>query len=360
MTLWKNNWPETRQHLLDWWDRKGIVLGAWGPAPLHGARPWADAADPGEPASIEAKWTDASWRARHQHHRMANGTFPADIVPATDTCIGPGSLALYLGSEPTLHPWTVWFNPCIGDDDLDKPIRFDPENHWWRTHEAILREQVRLSEGHYYVGMPDIVENFDVLASLRDAQTLMMDVALRPEWVKAKIEEINEAFFQVYNRIYDIVKFPDGSSDFWAFGVWSPGKGAKIQCDACPMISPKQFRDLVVPALTRQCEWLDNSIYHLDGPQAILHLDALLEIDALDAIEWTPGDGHPGAADPCWYEMYRRILAAGKSLQVVDIDLDQVGQFIDTIGNQGLYFLPNGWDDPAKIERGMRAVEERR
>ena len=208
--------------------------------------------------------------------------------------------------------------------------------------------------------MPDIIENFDVLASLRDAQTLMMDLVLRPEWVKEKIAEINAAFFAVYDRIYDIVKFPDGSSVFWAFGVWSPGKGAKVQCDACPMISPAHFREIVVPALTAQCEWLEHSVYHLDGPQAILHLDALLEIEALDAIEWTPGDGHPGGAAPCWHEMYRRILAAGKSLQVVQIDLDEIGPFIDAIGNQGIYFLPDGWEDPARIERAMRAVEERR
>ena len=46
-----------------------------------------------------------------------------------------------------------------------------------------------------------------------------MDVLLRPERVKEKIAEINQAFFEVYDRVYDIVKFPDGSSVFWAFGV---------------------------------------------------------------------------------------------------------------------------------------------
>jgi hypothetical protein len=28
--LWKTNWPETRQHFLDWWKRQGLVLGMWG------------------------------------------------------------------------------------------------------------------------------------------------------------------------------------------------------------------------------------------------------------------------------------------------------------------------------------------
>ena len=43
------------------------------------------------------------------------------------------------------------------------------------------------------------------------------------------------------------------------------------------------FRRFVVPALTEQCEWLDNSMYHLDGTQCIDKLDPLLAIEALAA-----------------------------------------------------------------------------
>ena len=37
-----------------------------------------------------------------------------------------------------------------------------------------------------------------------------------------------------------------------------------------------------------QCRWLDHSLYHLDGTQALHQLPALLAIEELDAIEWTP------------------------------------------------------------------------
>ena len=47
------------------------------------------------------------------------------------------------------------------------------------------------------------------------------------------------------------------------------------------------------PGLTEQCQWLDWSIYHLDGEHAMCHLDALLEIDALDAIIIGRGGGSP-------------------------------------------------------------------
>ena len=143
-----------------------------------------------------------------------------------------------------------------------------------------MRRCAELARGKYLVGCPDLIENMDVLSSLRGAQTLLFDLVERPEWVERKIWEINEVWFAAYQRIYDLIKLADGSSAFGAFYIWGPGKVAKVQCDASAMISPKMYRRFVVPALTAQCEWLDHSLYHLDGTQAMVHLDALLEIEA--------------------------------------------------------------------------------
>jgi hypothetical protein len=53
------------------------------------------------------------------------------------------------------------------------------------------------------------------------------------------------------------------------------------------------------------------SIYHWDGPGQIPHLGSLLDIKPLTAIQWTPGDGKPGACDECWFPFYRRIQEKG-------------------------------------------------
>ena len=91
------------------------------------------------------------------------------------------------------------------------------------------------------------------------------------------------------------------------------------------------------PSLTEQCEWLDHSMYHLDGTQAMCHLDALLSIEALDAIEWTPEAGIEGGGDPRWFDLYRKILDAGKSLQAIGVRPEQVAPLLDAIGGKGVY-----------------------
>ena len=179
----------------------------------------------------------------------------------------------------------------------------------------------------------------DVLSSLRGGETLCLDMVERPEWVEQKISELNQVWFEAYQRIYDLIKLEDGSAVFGAFYAWGPGRTAKLQCDASAMISPQMFRRFVVPALTAQCGWLDNSLCHLDGTQAMLHLDTLLQIEPLDAIEWTPQAGIEPGGHPRWYDLYRRILAAGKAVQVVGVEPDEVIPLLDAIGRDGVYVL---------------------
>ena len=203
----------------------------------------------------------------------------------------------------------------------------------------MLCQCVAAAQGKYFVGSPDLAENMDLLSSLRSAQRLCMDMLERPEWIEQKIWETNDVWFAAYDRIYEIIKLPDGSSAYGAFYIWGPGKVAKVQCDASAMFSPQMYRRFVVPALTAQCEWLDHSLYHLDGTQAMVHLDALLEIAPLDAIEWTPQAGIETGGNKRWYDLYRRILAAGKSVQVVNVEPEEVVPLLDAIGDQGVYIL---------------------
>jgi hypothetical protein len=183
-----------------------------------------------------------------------------------------------------------------------------------------------------------------------------MDMVERPEWVEQKVSEINAVWFKVYQRIYDIIKLEDGSSAFDAFRVWGPGKTAKVQCDASAMFSPDMYNRFVVPNLTKQCEWLDFSIYHLDGTQAMCHLDALLKIEALDAIEWTPQAGIEKGGNPRWFEMYRRVLDAGKSVQIIDVHKNEILPLLDAIGSQGVYLMTS-FSNIAETKEIMAMIE---
>lgn len=355
--MWKENWEETKRHFTDWWNHKGLVVGMGG-APANGGHAHEQVQVPPSPQSIRDFYTDTQLRARRNHYELSRRAFPADSLPLSDTDMGPGSLATFMGAAPGFSPETVWFEPCLHNCDSPEALpafRFDDSNPWWRITEATLKACANLSAGKYLVGCPDLVENIDILAALRDSQTLMMDLVERPEWVEQKVAEINQVWFKAYQRIYDVIKLDDGSSAFGAFRLWGPGKTAKLQCDASAMFSPAMFNRFVMPSLTEQCEWLDFSMYHLDGTQAVCHLDSLLQIEALDAIEWTPQAGIENGGHPRWFPLYRRILDAGKSVQIVGAAKEDIPRILDTLGGEGVYIMT--WFDAMEAEQVMSMVE---
>ena len=360
MMSWKDNWPEARQHYMDFWNLEGFVI--------SGGRT-GNRETPREPVHVEEIpdksearrrfWTDAEYRADVCHHQLAHSEFPLDTLPNANVNIGPGSLAMMLGSEPTLGPTTVWYNPIWEDvDDAESlpPLKFDPENRWWKLTEEMCRKVAQRGRGKYLCGYPDLIENIDILASLRDNNNLLFDMVDRPEWVERKVWEINEAFHEAHDRIYEIIKLPDGSSAWNAFCLYGPGKVAKVQCDAAAMFSPDMFRRFVAPAMDAQCERLDASMFHLDGAECIFHLDALLEMEHLGAVEWTPSPKVPPGGDPHWYDMYKRILEAGKGLQAIQLQPEQVIPLLDAVGTKGVFIICD-LSDRDKVEELSKRLE---
>jgi hypothetical protein len=353
--MWKSDWEETKGRLTRWWDRKGLVIGRYG-ALDAGRCVHAQVPPPERPATLEAFYCDPGFRAAQAEHQLSRSAFPLDMLPIATTNTGPGSLALMLGATPGFAEDTVWYHPCWENEEEPgrlPALRFDPDNRWWRVTEAMMVACAERARGKYIVGCPDLIENLDVLASLRGAETLLIDMLERPEWVAEKVREINQAWHEAHERIYRIIRMEDGSSAFGPFRIWGPGRVAKIQCDASAQFSPGMFRRFALPSLAEQCAWLDHSLYHLDGTQAMAHLDALLEIGDLDAVEWTPQAGIETGGSPRWHGMYRRIREAGKSVQVLDVRPEEVVPLLDAIGTEGVYLFVTFAD-----ERGADAVRQ--
>lgn len=334
--LWKPDWAEARRAFEAWWEHKGLALCVTAPKD----EPWEEIAEPTPRMDPNVWWRDVAHWTQHSLYRMSR-TFHGGIAfPSFDTNIGgPGSLGLFLGAKGHPAPNTLWYEPCITDPENHPPLRLDRTGEWWSRHVELLREGLRHANGRYLVGFPDLIENIDTLAQLREPQILLTDLLERPDWAKAKIAEINQAFFECYDEWYKLLRDPWGGSAFCAFALWAPGKVAKVQCDFSCMIGQGMFREFVVPALTEQCEWLDYSMYHLDGTQAMHHLPALLEIEALDAIEWTPQAGIEGGGSPRWYDFYRRIKAGGKSVQAIGVKPEEVLPLIEAVGPEGMYIM---------------------
>ena len=255
--------------------------------------------------------------------------FLGESFPNLNIDFGPGSLASYLGSEIGFKEDTVWFNKCLDSWDGVPKLTFDPENKWFKKHLQLAKDCQALAGDDFYVDMPDLMENIDVLASLRGAQDILFDLLDEPEMIGERIQEVTDIYYEYYDRFYAVIKDEEGGNAYTVFQIWGPGRTVKLQCDFSAMMSPEDFRKYIQPSLRSQSKNVDHVLYHLDGPAAIKHMDALMEIEGIDALQWTSGDAGPDGTLPDWDVIYDKAIAAGKSIWVKVYS----GEFEDWIRN---------------------------
>ncbi len=354
MNTWKNNWEESKKRYVDWWNQKGIVLTMWEHLEKDG-NPHEIVSAPIAPPNLQQQWFDPKWRAQSMHYQLSKSSFKADVLPVANTHLGPGSLAACLGAELDGGEDTIWIKH---DPNFSGDIVLNEDNKGWLLHQELLQESKKLSNGKYYVGCPDLIEGLDTLAGLRGTDTVLMDIMIQPEELEEQLRKVNEIYFRVFDRIYDIIRVGDEMA-FCYFSIWGPGKVAKLQSDISVMISEDDYRRFALPFLREQTEKIDYTLYHLDGVDAIRHLDAVLEMEQLNAIQWTPGVGEPQGGDPRWYDLYKRMLAGGKSIMANWVTLDEIEPLLDNIGNQGVH-LNIDFKTEKDIDTALKIVEKYR
>lgn len=335
--LHKDNWEETKQKWSDYWrhcnkGRPLMCVIARRPEiePLANGKPavvcgYRDVICQGKyynlPAELmwrdmEDKYFDAERIVERYRYFCRTHDFLGESFPNLNIDFGPGSTALYLGSGIGMNENTVWFTKAYDDLEDAPTFTFDAGNTYLRRHLELARRCVELAGGDFLVDMPDLMENLDVIASLHGAQDTLCDMIEDPELIQERIGQIDRVYYEYFDRFYDLIRDDVGGNAYTVFQIWGPGRTVKLQCDISAMMSPDSFRRFVQPSLRQQAERADHVLYHLDGKEAICHLDALLEIDGIDAIQWTSGDTAPDGTMPEWDEIYDKTIAAGKSIWV--------------------------------------------
>ena len=319
----------------------------------EGVQPHAEIIPPALAKDLSQKWFDPQWRAEYLDWYVAHSSLKADILPVANTQLGPGSLAAILGGVFEGGEDTIWIHP---NPDFTDEIVFNPEHPNWILHKELLKACKAKANGHYFVGMPDLMEGLDVLAALKGTDRVLLDTVMQPEILEQQMQQINDIYFKVFDELYDIIREGDEMA-FCYFSSWAPGKMSKLQSDISTMISQDDYRRFVQPFIREQCQKIDYTLYHLDGVGAMHHLPALLEIEELNAIQWTPGVGEPQGGSPKWYDLYKKILAGGKSVMACWVTLDELKPLLDHIGADGVH-LEMDFHNEKEVEQAMRIVEE--
>ena len=276
--------------------------------------------DPAEPPPEWDQWSlvrepDHIGESIRRYAGICAKTFhAAEAQPYMDINFAPGVLASFLSGFLELGNGTAWVEKPHDWEAIEKmELRLDASNSWWTRAKRATDLALEIGGGEMIPSVTDLGGVLDVLAALRGTNELLTDLVDCPERVKAAAGRLVEYWHRCYDELSaPIVDRFGGTVERW--GYFSPGKHYPIQCDFAAMISPEMFAGFVMPTLEAQAERLDYVIYHLDGPGQLPHLDHLLGMKKLHAVQWVPGAGKPPSSDPEWYPMYKKIQATGRAV----------------------------------------------
>jgi 5-methyltetrahydrofolate--homocysteine methyltransferase len=346
-------WQKVKSDAAQWWagklDRPLVQMRLWGAHPGR-AEPALKRIDFKTPydmslpaAAIVDRWD----------FELSSQVYLGDSFPCVWPNFGPGVLATALGADAKPYENTTWFHPRE-QLDIDRiSFRYDPESKWMRRVKDICRTAAGRWRGSVQISMTDLGGNLDVLSTFRPGERLLLDLYDSPAEVKRLTWEAHEAWWAAFRDLDSVMRGANPGYTAWC-SIFSEQSYYMLQCDFCYMIGPAMFDEFVKPELSATCAKMADPFYHLDGPGQLPHLDSLLAIPQLKGVQWVPGAGQKEQWE--WPEVYRKIRAAGKLIQIYDdAGLTQLTRIAERLGDaRGIVAIANGKaDDRAKAEAAL-------
>ena len=354
---YKDDWEQSKQRLTAFWnqeiiDRCCIRVSA----PKPGLAPLLERFEPKNKQDIFTYRTTPELMIEKNRIIMEHTYYGGEAFPAISLDLGAsGHAGFFKGADFRIED-TVWFFPSLTDPDA---LEFDENSFLYQKTLELARAFAQDSGGDYIISMPDTTGNADALAHLMGTEDMLPAMLDEPEAIHRALDKIQFSYERIMREVYDIVRDAnDGGSCVGWLSTWAPGFHAQMQCDMSVMISNAMFKEFILPELQQQCRYLDYALYHFDGIEQIRHLNDLLSIPELKAIQWTQVVGQP----PCteYIPELKRIQQAGKSL-IIHVTPDQIQPLLENLSSRGLYLLtsaPTPEDADALLQKAARLTHD--
>ena len=288
-------------------------------------------------ATLRERWLDVEFQVDSVLATLEANPILGDNVPSFLPNVGPDLSSTLFGAELVFGENTSWCQHTLSSiEDWERFIATPPDfgNPYWKAIEAMIALAAERFGQRFYIAMPDLHGSFDILAGLRGPENVCLDIVDDPELVRRASLHAARSYALAFRRCHERLTALGQPGTTWT-AYLHDGPAYVPSCDFWCLVSREIAEDLIRPTLEIEMAPLERSIFHLDGPQALHHLDLVLDLPGLSAVQWVFGAGHGPAAR--WGEVYRRIRRAGKAVQVLADDADDALAVLSELGPQGVW-----------------------
>lgn len=289
--------------------------------------------NPGDTRCWEDRWFDPEPMFEAFERYIETASFKGESFPIFWPNLGPVVYSSFYGAKMIFGETTVWAEHLESWQDILN-LSFSPDNIYFKHIEKITSLALEQCKGRYMVGYTDLHPGMDCVSAWRNNELLCMDLYDNPAEVKQAAALAVREWHKIFDHFDAILKQHKQLSVTW-MGIPSLGKLHIPSCDFSAMISTEQFKEFILPGIIQEMKGMTHNIFHLDGPGVARHLDILLELPQINAIQWVPG---AGSGEPImqWIPLLKRIQQANKSM-VITLKKEELDDFMEAMPPKGVF-----------------------
>lgn len=298
--------------------------------------------------TLKQRWYDTEYQIEHFMKSLEKRVFLGETFPVYFPNLGPNVFAAMIGGNLEFGEVTSWSHPVVDNQEDLKNIVFNPDSEYYRKILELTDYALGQCDHKFMVGYTDMHPSLDCADALRGASRLCMDMYDDEDFVKELTNRCYEPFLPVMDTFHKKLKDKKQLSVSW-MDIPSYETMHIPSCDLSAMLSSDFFEEFALPYIKNEVKHFKHNIFHLDGKSVARHIDSILKIDEIQAIQWVQGlsDDKPIMQ---WVNFIKKIQNAGKSI-VVDLEVKELEEFMEHVSPKGIYLCI-----PEKKEEAQRQI----
>ena len=273
--------------------------------------------------------------------------FHGETFPVYFPNLGPEVYAAFYGAELEFGQSTSYSIPFVRQwEDADQ-LNLDTNNEYFKKIEQLTRHALERCEGKFLVGYTDLHPGLDCAAAWRDPLQLCYDLYDNPVQVQKLAELAIQDFQKIYDHFDAMLKEKGQLSVSW-MGIPTHGRMHIPSCDFSALISTKFFEEFGLPILQRETRSMTHNIFHVDGPGVARHLETILSVPDVHALQWVQGVGENYPIMQ-WIPLIGDMQASGMPV-IVDLSVEDLDDFIDAMEPEGLFLWVASKDEQEELD----------